>query len=113
MNRMLIARNRTARQRISSMTTNDQVLPIEFIAAGGPTRTLSNCISRIGRRIVTWADTCADCYAAAAKYEQLSALSDTELARRGLARSTLAHDVRAACDRDSNSATASKNRARS
>jgi hypothetical protein len=49
---------------------------------------------------VTWADTCADYYTAAAMYEQLSALSDTELARRGLSRATLARDARAACDRE-------------
>jgi len=32
-------------------------------------------------------------------YEQLSAFSDAELMRRGLSRATLAHDVRATCDR--------------
>jgi hypothetical protein len=35
----------------------------------------------------------ADHYAAAAMYEQLSRLSDAELQRRGLSRSTLARDV--------------------
>jgi hypothetical protein len=39
------------------------------------------------------------CHAAAAMYEQLSALSDAELSRRGLSRAHLAQDVRAACDR--------------
>jgi hypothetical protein len=33
-------------------------------------------------------------------YEQLAALSDAELRRRGLSRTSLAHDVRAACDRN-------------
>jgi hypothetical protein len=32
-------------------------------------------------------------------YEQLAALSDAELTRRGLSRATLARDVRATCDR--------------
>jgi hypothetical protein len=39
------------------------------------------------------AETCADYYAAAAVYEQLSGLSDAELSRRGLARDTLARDI--------------------
>jgi len=38
-------------------------------------------------------------YAATAMYEQLSRLSDTELARRGLSRGNLARDVLAVCDR--------------
>jgi hypothetical protein len=50
-------------------------------------------------RVVAWIGNCADYYAAAAMYEQLSAFSDAELMRRGLSRATLAHDVRATCDR--------------
>jgi hypothetical protein len=95
------------------MTTHDQILPTEALAAGDSTRTLSDWIRCVGWRIVTWVDTCADHYAAAAIYEQLSALSDAELMRRGLSRSTLASDVRDACDRVSNPATANKPRGRS
>ena len=62
----------------------------ELLTAGRPSRTLSNCIRRIGLRIVTWAETCADYYATAVTYERLSALSDAELSRRGLSRATLA-----------------------
>ncbi len=47
----------------------------------------------------TWATTCADYYRAAALYEQLSALSDAELARHGLCRENLARDICAGCDR--------------
>jgi hypothetical protein len=50
-------------------------------------------------RIRTWLKICADYYDAAALYEQFAALSDAELARRGLSRATLARDVCAACDR--------------
>ena len=78
------------------MTAHDQILATESIR----TRTLSDWIRCVARRIVAWADTCADYYAAAAMYEQLSRLSDAELARRGLSRATLARDVRAACDRE-------------
>ena len=82
------------------MTSYDQILPAEALAAGAPAWTLSNCIRRIGRRIVTWGQTCADYYAAATIYEQLSGLSDAELMHRGLSRATLAQDICAACDRE-------------
>jgi hypothetical protein len=83
------------------MTTHNQVLATTPFAAGKPAGSLAGWIKSIGIRIATWADTCADGYAAAAMYEQLSALSDAELARRGLSRATLARDVLAACDRGS------------
>jgi hypothetical protein len=94
------------------MTTHDQILPSGALAARDSTVTLSDWIRCVGWRIMTWVGTCADHYAAAAIYEQLSALSDTELMRRGLSRSTLARDVLAACDRASNSAKANKPRTR-
>jgi hypothetical protein len=78
-----------------------QLLPTDALSAGEPRATPSSWIGCIARRIATWADTCADYYAAAAMYEQLSALSDAELIRRWLSRTTLAQDVRAACDRSS------------
>ena len=95
------------------MTIHDQILPTVVLAAGEPRRTLSDWITCVGRRIVTWAETCADYHAAAAMYEQLSALSDAELMRRDLSRATLARHVLAACDRVSNPAMASKARPRS
>ena len=81
------------------MTTHDQTFSTAF-APSKPTESFASWIKSIGRRIATWADTCADYYAAAAMYEQLSALSDAELSRRGLSRATLAGEVRAACDRE-------------
>jgi hypothetical protein len=78
------------------MTTHDQLLPPDAVAKGEPLTRLLTRIRCIGARIVAWADTCADYYAAAAMYEQLSALSDAELKRRGLSRATLARDVAAA-----------------
>ena len=85
------------------MITHDQVFSDDAFAANKPAGSLFDCIRSIGRRLVTWADTCADYYAAVAMYEQLSALSDAELMRRGLSRATLAHDVGAACERSSKS----------
>jgi hypothetical protein len=77
-------------------TTYDQLLAGEALAAGSPTAPLSSRIRSIGWRLVAWVDACADLWAAAAMYEQLSALADAELARRGLSRATLARDVHAA-----------------
>jgi hypothetical protein len=51
------------------------------------------------RHVATWVRTCADYYAAAALYEQLSRLSDAELHRRGLSCEHLGREVCAACDR--------------
>jgi hypothetical protein len=50
-----------------------------------------------------WLQAASDYYAAALMYEQLSALSDAELHRRGLSRANLARDVCAACERTSRS----------
>lgn len=45
------------------------------------------------KRIAAWIEHCADAYAQAALYEDLSRLSDAELNRRGLSRDTLARDM--------------------
>jgi hypothetical protein len=47
----------------------------------------------LGARIAAWLGTCARYYRAANAYQQLSGLSDAELARRGLSRATQARDV--------------------
>ena len=52
--------------------------------------------SRLGllcANFVKWLKGCADAYAAAAAYENLSRLSDTELRHRGLSRDVLARDL--------------------
>ena len=76
------------------MTTNHQLFANHRLAARGPAASASVWLKSLSLRIVAWARHCADCWAAAAMYEQLSHLSDAELARRGLSRGTLAHDVR-------------------
>jgi hypothetical protein len=80
------------------MTTPDQLFASDVVADGEPAAPLSSWIRSIGLRLLVWIDTRADHWAAAAMYAQLSALSDAELARRGLSRATLAHDVRAMGD---------------
>jgi hypothetical protein len=60
-------------------------------------------IAALKAYLVACAETCADYYAAATLYDQLSGLSDAELHRRGLSRDTLARDITGACDRTSQS----------
>jgi hypothetical protein len=50
-------------------------------------------MARVATWVATWATARANAIAAAAVYEHLSKLSDAELHRRGLSRSTLACDV--------------------
>jgi hypothetical protein len=75
------------------MTT--QILPRDGVAEGGSARRPSDWLRTLGSRLATWLDACADHWTAAAMYQQLSGLSDAELARRGLSRATLARDVAA------------------
>jgi hypothetical protein len=56
-------------------------------------------VPRLAARIFDWFHTCAEYYAAATTYEQLSRLSDADLRRRGLDRSTLARDLCGLIDR--------------
>jgi hypothetical protein len=63
------------------------------------TASLSSSIKSLARFLVTWANSCADYYAAASMYEQLSRLSNAELHKRGLSRDTLARDLCQSCDR--------------
>jgi hypothetical protein len=81
------------------MTVHDQLLASGALADGETATPLPDRIGSIGLRLVAWARNCAHYWEAAAMYEQLAALSDTELTRRGLSRATLSQDVRATCDR--------------
>jgi hypothetical protein len=68
-----------------------------IIGAAPPTRlSLAGRISSIARGIADCIKVMTDHYAAAARYEQLSRLSDAELQRRGLSRATLARSILAA-----------------
>ena len=60
---------------------------------------------RLRARVADWIRICADYYEAAAIYEELSKLSDAELARRGLDRPDLARDILQACDKGGRTAT--------
>jgi hypothetical protein len=60
----------------------------------------SAVLRRLWSRAAAWLETCARYRAAAALYEELSRLSDAELARRGLDRASLARDAVAVRDAD-------------
>jgi hypothetical protein len=85
------------------MTAHDRVLASTAVVAGEQPASLSNWIKSVGPRLAAWAGNCANRWTAAAMYERLSALSDAELARRGLSRATLTQDAGAA--RDQNAAS--------
>jgi hypothetical protein len=79
--------------------THQDAFAAEALSSGEPAAPLSQWVQSIARRLAAWVETCADYWVTAAIYEQLSNLSDAELARRGLSRVTLAQDVCTACDR--------------
>jgi hypothetical protein len=56
-------------------------------------------LGKLGRRVAAWASVCADYGTAAAAYERLDRLSNTELTRRGLSREALARNLVASMDR--------------
>jgi hypothetical protein len=77
------------------MTT--ELVRSDAVTEAASARPLSGRLRALGSRLVIWLDTCADHWAAAEMCQQLSALSDAELARRGFSRATLAHNVRSVC----------------
>jgi hypothetical protein len=76
----------------------DEVIAEQILATGDTATAAGNWLRRAWRLVVVWATYCADRYSAAVMYEQLSGLSNSELASRGLSRTNLAADVDAACD---------------
>jgi hypothetical protein len=82
-----------------TMTFHRQIATPDAAPAEGLGARLGDSLASLLSKIRAAVETCADHYAAAAICEQLSALSDAELGRRGLSRATLARDVQAACDR--------------
>src|SRR5262245_12244007 len=77
----------------SPMTSNDQCIANGALANSEQASPLTGWIESVRSHLMAWIETSADYYAAAAIYEELSGLSDTELTRRGLSRENLARDV--------------------
>ena len=74
-------------------------LPLVIGEQLGTSRRSLARLSALKLHLAAWVKTCADYHQAAALYEELHGLSDAELHRRGLSRSTLAWDLIQACDR--------------
>jgi hypothetical protein len=81
------------------MAMTEHVSGLEAASASETGASIFSSIKSLAHQVRTWLDSCADYYAAAAMYEQLSKLSNAELNRRGLSRDTLAQDVFQSCDR--------------
>ena len=81
------------------MVITEHVSNVDAVSPSETAASLSSSIRSLARFFITWVNSCADYYAAAAMYEQLSRLSNAELHKRGLSRDTLARDVCRPCDR--------------
>ena len=81
------------------MTASEHFSGVDAISPTETVASLSSLIKSLPRRVRMWANSCADYYAAASMYEQLSKLSNAELSRRGLSRDTLAREIFRSCDR--------------
>ena len=81
------------------MAMTEHFSSVDAVSSTETTASLSSSIKSLARFLITWANSCADYYAAAAMYEQLSKLSNAELHKRGLSRDTLARDLCQSCDR--------------
>lgn len=75
------------------MAITEHVADVDAVSPSQTAASLSSSIKSLARFFITWVNSCADHYAAAAMYEQLSRLSNAELYKRGLSRDTLARDV--------------------
>ena len=73
--------------------------PKQALLPAAATLSLPDRSAAVAARVRAYIAVCTDYFAAAVAYEQLSGLSNAELARRGLSRATLAHDVCVAFDR--------------
>jgi hypothetical protein len=73
------------------MMTN--AVPTHADTFSRPQASIDGFIKPMFEHALVWMHTCADYWAAAATYEQLSRLSDAGLNRRGLSRMNLARDI--------------------
>jgi len=75
------------------MNMHESFAPFEQITSSAPAAARSFWLRSVRARLVAWVKTCADHYAAAVAYEELSRLSDAQLEHRGLSRDILARDL--------------------
>ena len=77
------------------MNMHEAFSPSEAESSNVTAPTPTSRLRSTSARFVAWVKTCADHYAAAAAYEDLSRLSDAQLHHRGLSRDILARDLSA------------------
>ena len=75
------------------MNMHERFAPYDAVVTSSPSASAKPLSPRLLARATAWVKSCADHYAAAAAYEELSRLSDAELKRRGLSRDILARDL--------------------
>jgi hypothetical protein len=83
------------------MNMHERFAAHEATLVGEGTARRLTWLRSVATRLAAWAKSCADCYAAAAAYDDLSRLSDAQLKHRGLSRDILAREVSQWRDRGS------------
>ena len=81
------------------MNMHQSFTPSEEVTISTTAPVRSSWLRSLGTWLTTTIKACADYYAAASAYEDLSRLSDAELKRRGMSRDTIARDVTDGFDR--------------
>jgi hypothetical protein len=80
---------------VTPMNMHERFAAADEMFAGARESPRSSWLGLMRIRLAAWAKTCANHYAAAAAYDDLSHLSDTQLKHRGLSRDILARDLSA------------------
>ena len=80
------------------MNMHERFATTELMMSGAGASPRPSRLGLLRARLASWVKTCADYYAAAAAYDDLSRLSDTQLEHRGLSRDILARDLSRWCD---------------
>jgi hypothetical protein len=75
------------------MSMHESFAVFEAVASGARAPARTSVLGLVLTRLTAWLRDCGDHYAAAAAYEELWRLSDTQLRQRGLSRDILARDL--------------------
>ena len=75
------------------MNMHERYATPDVMIPGAGASSQLNWFRLLPNRFASWVRTCADHYASAAAYDDLSRLSDTQLKHRGLSRDLLARDL--------------------
>jgi hypothetical protein len=78
---------------MTSMNMRERFAPLEVVATNARAPRVPSWVLLVGATLTAWAKNWADHWAAAAAYDDLSRLSDTQLKQRRLSRDILARDL--------------------